>query len=59
LFTLSLSDKPGCIWYWDHESDNVDPDLIGTNDRYRPSAAQLLANSFEEFLTRNAMYQER
>ena len=59
LFTLSLKSKPGCIWYWDHETDDVEEDTTGTGiDRYRPSAARLLANSFDEFLTRIAMYRE-
>jgi len=57
FFTLSLKRKPGCIWFWDHESSDSYQDTPG-HDRFRPSAAHLLANSFEEFLTRIAMYQE-
>lgn len=59
LYTVSLTSKPGCVWYWDHESDDVEYDMSeAANDRFRPSAARLLANSFEEFLTRIAMYRE-
>lgn len=52
-FTLSLKKKPGCVFFWDHESDDIyenDP-----NDRFRISAGHLLANSFNEFLTRIAL----
>ncbi|KAA5539775.1 WGR domain-containing protein [Roseiconus nitratireducens] len=52
IFTLALGKHYGCIYFWNHESDDV-------NDRtgaFRVSAGHLLANSFDEYLTRIAMF---
>lgn len=57
FFTLSLKYKPGCIWFLDHECDDVVEDRSGNGiDRFRPSAAHLLAHCFDEFTTRIATY---
>lgn len=50
-FTLSLRRKDfGCIYFWNHETDQVDDD-----GHYLEGAAHLLASSFDEFLTRIVM----
>lgn len=51
LFTLSLKKKFGCVYFWNHESDQIDDD-----ERFLESAGYVLAGSFEEFLTRIAIF---
>ncbi len=51
VFTLSLTKKRGCIFFWDHESS-----LIDDEERFMESAGHLLAHSFDEFLTRIALF---
>ena len=55
-FTLSLKRKPGCVYFWDHDNDDIYED--DPNGRFRNSAGHLLANSFDEFLTRIAILHE-
>jgi predicted DNA-binding WGR domain protein len=50
LFTISLSPKTyGAVYWWNHETEELDDD-----ENFLPSAAYLLASSFDEFLTRIA-----
>jgi ankyrin repeat protein/predicted DNA-binding WGR domain protein len=51
VFTLSLRPKSfGCVYWWFHESDDVDDD-----GNFLETAGHLLAGSFDEFLTRIAL----
>jgi predicted DNA-binding WGR domain protein len=56
LFTLSLTRNPGCIYFWDHEAPDCDDEDADGNVRWKMSHATLLAGSFDEFLTRIAVY---
>ncbi len=50
LFTISLSPKSfGAVYWWNHDTEELDDD-----GNFLPSAAYLLASSFDEFLTRIA-----
>jgi len=51
VFTLSLRKKAGCVFFWDHETDEIDDD-----DKFLESAGHVLAGSFDEFLTRIALF---
>ncbi|MEQ8790563.1 MAG: SMI1/KNR4 family protein [Pirellulaceae bacterium] len=51
IFTLSFDRRPGCVFFWDHESNEIDDD-----ERFLPSAGHLLAGSFDEYLTRIAAF---
>ena len=54
LFSISLTKKPGCIYFWDHEAV-MDEDEDGIA-RFHWEHATLLAGSFNEFLTRIAAF---
>ncbi len=56
IFSISLKDNPGAIYFWDHESPEDEDD--DGNVVYKKSDGYLLAGSFDEFLTRIALYQE-
>jgi ankyrin repeat protein/predicted DNA-binding WGR domain protein len=50
LFTISISPKTsGAVYWWNHDTEELDDD-----GNFLPSAAYLLASSFDEFLTRIA-----
>jgi predicted DNA-binding WGR domain protein len=52
FFTISLRPKTfGCVFWWFHETEELDDD-----GNYLESAGYLLAGSFDEFLTRIAMF---
>lgn len=52
LFTLSLVPKTlGCVFWWSHDTDEVDDD-----GNFLESAGYLFAGSFDEFLTRIAVF---
>jgi predicted DNA-binding WGR domain protein len=53
VYTLSLNDKPGCVYFWDHES--VDENNVELDDGqavFEMKDATLLAGSFNELLAR-------
>ncbi len=50
IFTIALKKNAGCVFYWDHE--NADEET----GRFVERDGHLLAGSFDEFLTRIAMY---
>lgn len=60
LITIDLKKKAGCIYYFDHEH----PALIDEEEddngmvKYRMKHATLLAGSFDELLTRIAVYED-
>lgn len=57
IFTLSLISKAGCVYFWDHESVDVEDEDEEGHVHYKPSHGFLLSGSFEEFLTRIAIYE--
>ena len=57
IFSISLKDNPGAIYFWDHESPEDEDD--DGNVIYKKSDGYLLAGSFDEFLTRIALYEEQ
>ncbi len=57
IFTLSLDSKPGCVYFWDHESVDVEDEDEEGHVHFKMSHGFLLSGSFDEFLTRIAMYE--
>lgn len=54
-YSLSLDRNPGCIYYWDENAGGYNVDEDG-NPVFDDSHAILVAGSFNEFLTRIALY---
>lgn len=52
IFTLALGRHRGCVFFWNHESDDINE----SSGRFRLSAGHLLAHSFDEFLTRISLF---
>jgi predicted DNA-binding WGR domain protein len=57
IFSLSLEHKPGCVYFWDHEAVEVEDEDEEGHVHYKMSHAYLIAGSFDEFLTRIAIYE--
>lgn len=55
IFTIALERNRGCVYFWDHESDAV----CESSGKFARSAGHLLAHSFDEFLTRIALFPRR
>jgi hypothetical protein len=56
IFSISLTNKPGCIYFWDHEAPNCDDEAEDGNVKFKMRHATLLAGSFNEFLARIALF---
>jgi len=56
-YSISLLEKRGCVYFWDHEGPNSyeDEDEDG-NVIFNMSHASLLAGTFNEFLTRISLF---
>lgn len=53
VYTLSLAEKPGCVYFWDHESvDESNVELEDGQAVFEMKDATLLAGSFNELLAR-------
>ena len=57
IFSISLTEKPGCIYFWDHEAPECEDEDEDGNVRFKMSHAMLLAGSFDEFLTRISVFE--
>ncbi len=56
LFTVSINRKKGAVYFWDLESIDVEDADEEGNYQLTHSSGYLLASSFDEFLTRLALY---
>jgi predicted DNA-binding WGR domain protein len=56
-FSISLDRNPGCVYFWDEDAGGYDVDDDG-QPIFDSSHAILVAGSFNEFLTRIAIYKD-
>jgi predicted DNA-binding WGR domain protein len=57
IFSISLTRKPGCIYFWDHEAPDCEDEDEDGKVEFKMSHAMLLAGSFNEFLTRISIFE--
>lgn len=57
IFSISLKDNLGAVYFWDQESPEDEDD--DGNVVYKKSDGYLLAGSFDEFLTRIALFESQ
>lgn len=57
IFSISLTQKAGCIYFWDHEAPDCDDVDEDGNVNFNMSHGMLLAGCFDEFLTRISVFE--
>lgn len=57
IFSISLTQKPGCVYFWDHEAPGYEDEDEDGNVNFKMAHATLLAGSFNEFLTRISIFE--
>lgn len=57
IFSIVITQKKhGCVYFWDHEAPSCEDEDEEGNVTFKMHHAVLIAGSFNEFLTRIALY---